>query len=419
MTDIHEDLKIALDYRGQLQEKTHKSVEVDDELLKGLQEHLDKVFPGAKQDDPFKIGALREFLADKSADYKISAVEIKNLLKAEGFEESHPLFEIQATGETSSFDDFMTASFSEVHSKTLVTACEEIGFKLRGGFSIGLIDSEGLQAEQIPVWMTEASVINITQQMLITSNRLSKLLAKSMCFSINEGSQYQLSDNINDYKSKLINDENLQKDWSLFFADCGFNPKNSYRGERVELSNEYDQSCHIDFSDSIINFILGHECGHHIAKHSINGTASVGSFRAEDPYKEEKEADMIGCHLAMHIGHNSDEPNWFSAINLGATCILKATQLIEKSHQIFRGGHEKVDLQVNASHPPFETRIEIIKWFISYYYDKSPASEVALEMHDLILDLFDFIWSHVSVYIKELHDKGHRPKQVNSEWLPE
>jgi hypothetical protein len=419
LPDKSEELNVALDYRAQLQEKSYNPMVLDDETLKGLQEHLNKVFPNPEQDDQFIIGSLREFLAGKSANYKLSTVDIKKLLQREGFTENHPILEIVTTGETSNYDDFMTALFSEKHTKTLVNACEDIGFKLRSGFSIGVIDSDGLQAEQIPIWMTEASVINITQQLLITSNRLSKLLAKSMCFRFNEDSKYQLSNDINDYKSKLLKDRILQREWSLFFADCGYNPKKPPLGERIELSNEYDQSCFIDFSDSIINFILGHECGHHLANHSLDGMASVDNVKSDDPYKEEKEADMLGCHLAMRIGHNPEEPNWFSAINLGATCILKATQLIERSHHLLKDGHEKVDLQVNASHPPFETRIEIIKWFISYYYEDSPASKVAIEMHDLILDLFDFIWLNVSAFVRDLHKEGHRPEPVNSQWLPE
>lgn len=51
---------------------------MDDDILKGLQEHLDKVFPNPEQDDQFRMGSLREWLAGKSADYKLTTVDIKN-----------------------------------------------------------------------------------------------------------------------------------------------------------------------------------------------------------------------------------------------------------------------------------------------------------------------------------------------------
>ncbi|KLV05470.1 hypothetical protein ABT56_12260 [Photobacterium aquae] len=414
------DLKVALDYRQQLQEKSHKDVIVSDSVLEGLKAHLDLVFPNKKEEDQFAIDALRKLLSEiHGSEYEITTVAIKEAIQAAGIDENSPLIGLLTTIETSDYDDFGTAFFSQTYSKSITQACNELGYNLRSGFTIGVVDRSGLQAEQAPVWMTEASVINITTELLIVINRLSKLLAKSMAFDMVEGSQYQLSSSIDKYKKKLLEDPSLQREWSMFFAECGYNPHRPPKGERVSLSNDYDQSCFVDFSDSILYFILGHECGHHIAEHSLGGIAGADSLGDTEEYKEEKEADMLGCHIAMHMGNNPSEPNWFSAINLGATCILKVTELIQRSNHILKKGEETVDFQVNSAHPPLEERLELIKWFVGLYYDHGPAEAVILKMHRIMIELLEFIWGNVSVFIQDLHTKGHRPEASDNQWLPD
>lgn len=420
MSSGNDDLKVALDYREQLQQKSHNEFVVDDKILGGAKEHLDKVFPNVEDNDQFAIDAIRKLLIEAyGQDYQLSSVEVKEFLSKVELDEENPLLGFLTTIETTDYDDFITGLFSQTYSKSITQACNELGFNLRSGFSIGVIDRGGLQAEQIPVWMTEASVINITTDMLIVSNRLSKLLAKSMAFDFVEGEKYQLSVDINKYKQKLLNDTELQREWNMFFADCSYNPRRPPPGERVSLRNSYEQSCFVNFSDAILHFVLGHECGHHIAQHSLDGIAGSEKLDDTDPYKEEKEADFLGCHIAMHMGHHPQEPNWFSAINLGATCILKATELIQRSHHILKSGNESVDFQVNSAHPPLDDRLELIDWFVGYFYDHGPAEAVALKVHRLLKDLLDFIWGNVSVFIHNIHDQGYRPAPQDTQWLPD
>ncbi|MBS9937587.1 hypothetical protein [Vibrio alginolyticus] len=420
MSSENDDLKVALDYREQLQQKSYSAVVIDDKILRGLKEHLDLVFPNTEEKDQFAIDAIRKLIIEAHGQgYQLSAVELKEFLTRVELDKENPLLGFVPTVETTDYDDFATGVFSQVYSKSITQACNELGFNIRSGFSIGVVDRGGLQAEQVPVWMTNASVISISTDMLIISNRLSKLLAKSMAFDLIEGENYRLSTDINKYKKKLLDDTELQHEWSMFFADCGYNPQRPSQGERVSLQNEYDQSCFIDFSDSILNFVLGHECGHHIAQHSLGGIAGADRLDDSDQYRDEKEADMLGCHIAMHMGHNPNEPNWFSAINLGATCILKATDLIQRSHNILKSGNQSIDFQVNSAHPPLADRLELVEWFVGFYYENGPEKNVALSMHRLIIELFEFVWGNVSIFIQDIHDQGYRPEPQNTQWLPD
>ncbi|EHK4782637.1 hypothetical protein [Vibrio parahaemolyticus] len=144
MSSGNDDLKVALDYREQLQQKSYNAVVIDDTILSGLKEHLDLVFPNTEEKDQFAIDAIRKLIIEAHGQgYQLSAVELKEFLSRVELDKENPLLGFVTTVETTDYDDFATGVFSQVYSKSITQACNELGFNIRSGFSIGVVDRGG------------------------------------------------------------------------------------------------------------------------------------------------------------------------------------------------------------------------------------------------------------------------------------
>lgn len=412
------NLQVALDYREQMQELSHLPKVLDDEVLVKFHEHLRELFPFDKGVDPFGIEELRELLKGIDPNYSFESTEVAKILRESNIDSGSPLFDLIPTTSISKYDDISSSSFTNEHTITIVKACEELGYDLKGGVSIGLNDTANLQATQHPVFLTDTSVIQITTQLHLICHRLSKLLAKSFAFSEFTEQESRLSGDLDDYKFRLFKTPELQKEWDFFFSDCGYQPNSPPRGNAVKFSRVHEQSYSHDLCKSMTQFVLGHECGHHIANHSLDGVAASGMEDISTKHFLEHEADIIGSNITMCIGNFEEDPNWFSATNIGSSCILKVLDMIKESNAILTNGVGTIQYESSESHPSTEARIQIMNKVVPAFYKEELMVKRTLEMHELFTGLLDFIWSNSSKHIKKLHDSGVRAETTTKEWLP-
>lgn len=413
-----DQLFAAVDYREQIQERHHKDIYIDRQLLVDACEHIRNVFPGSFDGERLPLEILHEFFLERGVDIKLSLYEIEKMINMEIEDPEHPLRELFNDKQTR-FDSFLSSEVTNKYIKEIENACTDLGLDMRGGVSVGMTHQKDMQAEQQHVFLTDCSVITVTENLFVLSHRFAKLLANSMAFEFANEDKYQLSSELDDYKNLLLSNKELQRKWDFFFADCAYDMSSPHMGEVVCLGDAHTQSFFADMKDAIMLFIIGHECGHHICRHSLNGQAGTESLTLEEKFIMEHEADIVGSKLTMSIGRNSDEFNFFASTNVGAFCILTVFDLINRGHQILSTGSEDIELQPNGTHPPTFDRLGVLRAYIKNYEYEIKSADLSLRLIELFCELLDFIWENSSKYIKKLHAQGIKPYESREEqWLP-
>ncbi|MGC0824947.1 hypothetical protein WKG93_18555 [Pantoea agglomerans] len=416
--DVSEELSAAMDYRQQIQSRFHKNLSIDTELLIEACVHIQKVFPGSFDNDEMPLAILRDYFIQNDIKDKMSLNQIEELINEKFNDPDHPLRSMIGNNETA-FDDFLSSEVTKSYAQDIEAACQRLEIDLRDGVTIGITHQEIIQAEQQSVFMTDASVINITSNLHMLSHRASKLLAKSIAFDLVEDNKFRISNNLDDYKNLLLNDPQLQRLWESFFADYAYNPQNPPRGEPVYLGALHVQNCFDDMRQAIDLFILSHEFGHHIAKHSSSGEAGTGITSQEQSFFMEHEADVIASDIVLDIGVKEDNFNFFASANLGAFCILKIIEYTKMANGILKGDTETSIANPSSDHPPLVDRLGLIKTYIANYKYEEETAKTICSLIDIFCDLIDFIWHNSSKFIILLKNEGVTPVTTDkTDWLP-
>lgn len=412
-----DELAVAVDYREQLQERGYRHIGLDHKVLEAVSLHIRTVFPGAFDGEALPTEILKTLLLRRGTTKPLTLKELEQLIIKEVSDPTHPLWEMVSDGPTK-FDDFLSNAVTSDYRRDVEKSCEDLGFDIRGGVSVGLTNTDTLQAEQHPVFLTDCSVVNITTNLYLLCHRAAKLLAKSMSFAYVEPGAFRLSSNIADYKNFLLNNVELQRQWDSFFADYAYEP-NSPRWEVVTLDGEHMQTCFPDLKDAMVLFIMGHEYGHHIGMHSLDGCA--GSFvpGSVEQHGKEHEADVVASRIVMNIGRRPDNFNFFASANIGAVCILTLLDMVEKGHVILNSGASCVDQECRSTHPFLGDRLGVIKAYMKHYEYDEESSVLALSLFDLFAELIEFVWSNSRKHLEKMHLSGIRSRGDNDQgWLP-
>lgn len=411
-------LRAAIAYREQLQERHQKEIYLDKDILFKGCEHIRDVFPGSYDSEDLPIEVLYKFFLDRDIDEKLSLEEVEDLVNREIEDPNHPL-RMLFDGNETKFDNFLSGAITKDYIKDIELACEDLGYDIRGGVSAGIISQEIIQAEQQPVFLTESSVINVTNNLHLLTHRLSKLIAKSFVFEYDDGEKYQLSSKFDEYKKRILADREIQRQWDSFFFDCSYNPSSPSMGEVVNLNSMSVQNCFSDMKDAMMLFIVGHEYGHHICQHSSDLSDKLAGLNQDREFLMEHQADIVGSQLVMSIGRRPEYFNFFAATNVGALCILKVLDFIESGHRILLNGRDYPEKHTVGTHPPTKDRIGVLRAYIKDYEYEDKSAALSLRLLDLVEELLCFIWSNSRRTLEFLHEKGERPKKDNDmQWLP-
>ncbi|TMP41301.1 hypothetical protein CWB96_17875 [Pseudoalteromonas citrea] len=408
------DLDAAHDYREQLQARNYRPVNVSPEILINLTNHLKTVFPGQFNEEKSPWELLSDFLIEKDIE-EITLAEAAELVLTEIKDKEHPLYRMAKDSKFTKYDSLFSSDLLE-YIENIKVACKDLNISVRDGVSIGFNNEEALKAEQQPVWLTESSVINISESLYIILNRVSKLLAKSISFERLSEDSGVISLNIEKHKKKILNDIELQKEWELFFTDCAYDTDNPLLGNVVVVSDEFSQACYSDIMESMTYFILGHEFGHHALEHSLGGTSEKS---VDESLNMEFDADLFACKISAHIAKSDTKDNYFLQSNLGAFFALNILNLIRYSYQIVKNGKVSDSETPSDSHPHIKDRIEKIYQFIETSENHSNKKFATIALHNTMFDLLEFIWGNTRNNLLRMHIAGCAPKDRSKKnWLP-
>lgn len=417
MTEYNDStgLSAAHGYREQVQGKTYESVQISAKFLRDFSHYLEQAFPSSLE-GPNPFAALADYFEKYHPEKSIPSEELSSFLKANLDEKDDLIFEHFCKG-VNKFDDFTSLMLIVDIKPRVEAAIEELGLDLRGGVSLGLAHAKGIQAEQQPVFLTETSIINVSNYLTFIAYSLSKLIGKSMSLNKVSDNQFSISPNIDDYKKQLLRDETLQGEWTEFFLSASLNTDKPYSGKQVVVTDVNCASCSADLYEAMCYFIVGHEYGHHIFNHSLCGIATSEPEDRQESYLKELQADAAALHISICIG--SKNPfNLFAFSNVAAFTLLTVIDYINKGREILNSGVLDVDVPLDSSHPPLDLRIKLIRNSVYEFIGDEEQSHMASRLINLFSELIEFIWENVQKCLLSYHSEGVRPDQKTSDWLP-
>jgi hypothetical protein len=318
------------------------------------------------------------------------------------------------------FDEELSQTIMLTLGKLMEAAVPRIDFlaDMGGGVSAGFLHGPGLAAMQQRVMLTDASVILLTEHLWILCHRLARTIAGTWPHFRDEEGIHIIED-AGKVIEHLIADREAQRLWNELFLDFSIDPAGSSRGcdLLLDLSPEQIIFAH-ELSEAMMLFVLGHEYGHHLARHSLLGgeISSDGQPKAE-AHAQEKEADFIGAVLCMEIGNEpAPDTRFWAFTNVGAILVLAVLEYIRRGAHILATGEEPMDLRSNT-HPTLIDRVLTVRLATDNYVDG--VKEICRHTQALFSEVIDFIWSQCAIALADLHRKGKRPvEQESGGWLP-
>jgi len=320
-------------------------------------------------------------------------------------------------------DDPLSHSSLESYTREIEQVISQLGISLRSGVSPGILHGDGLEAMQMPVMTTQASVVLMTSHLTTLIYRLAKLMARTVIIQPPTDGVSQLVWDVDTVMPSMIADTELHQDWRMFFLDCCKNPKAPDIGSPIVVSGEHKIHLIADLGEAMTWFVLAHEYGHHVHEHSLGGVAQVGGEAPAVAQAKEREADTLGAIVCMTLGQtNQRGPNHCAKVNVGAVLILSVLDFIKRGHQILLTGNEE-GYQKDKLHPPLAERRAVIADVTQKFIEFHCPNEQ--DMHDLFLkqqvkvaELIDGIWSDASDFLRDAYLKGERGVADHQNWLP-
>jgi hypothetical protein len=305
--------------------------------------------------------------------------------------------EIQVAGK---FDDVNAQLILKGIIKKIEEACRSAGVPIGGVVSFGTSPEFGLGASQLAVMQSEASILQITFPLVSFFSQISKLLALSMPYSVENGIIATTCDP-NKVITRIRDDRKLLAGWVrtiAAYALHGWPP----RGPIITTGDMIVTATRASLLEAMELFVVGHEYGHHVLKHgrihSSNDDAQRSNF--------ENEADLFARSISMAIGSNSSPPNFVAMSGAGAVIALSSIDLVHRSRRMIDSGADK-PVTVDDSHPALTDRIKHIS-----VLDKTAPDDYASAFEDIrscYTEIFNQVWSELLPLMGSLHSKGIRP----------
>lgn len=274
---------------------------------------------------------------------------------------------------------------------------KKLGFPMHSGVSYGVLHGDGLEAMQQSLMMTKASVILMTAHLQTAIHRLAKLVARSLPFR-EAGDEKYVVWNFEKIKSLILRDEQLQKDWAFFLMDYSLDPYSPAIGRAIPIEGHDQMMLMGDLSEAMSWFVLAHEYGHHIMRHSLDGQCGAGGEDAVVAQRKEIEADSIATHICLALGeHNARGLNYSAFLNLGSVLVLSALDCFKRGRKLMLVGTDEA-YRTDSTHPPLEQRLKTIaavtrELHLMEYGKEDEHFIEMLRIQGTAHELIEFIWS--------------------------
>lgn len=390
-TSDNPELEAAKDYRAQQQ----KHFKTDDSYRLRL--------------EPDQLDAAVEFIKKQFPDTVLPDLR-QNILSKMG-------------AKVAPEDDPLTHISFESEAREIEKVISGLGLSLRSGVSVGILHGDHLEAMQMPVISTQASVIMMTRHLTTLIYRLAKLFARTVIMGPTNGDVIEMIWDAKPVMKSLMADTELRRDWGMFFLDYCTNPKTPDIGRSIKITG--DRQIHLigDIDEAMTWFVLAHEYSHHVLEHSWGGTAGAGGEASSISQAKETEADVLGSVVCMLLGQNNPRgPNHCAKTNVGAVLILSVLDFIKRGYQIMLTGDEK-GYRKDQKHPPLADRLATIanvtrEFIESHCPGEQEGLDAYLKQQADVAELIGAIWSDNRSFLLHAYAVGKRGVADHQDWLP-
>jgi hypothetical protein len=290
-------------------------------------------------------------------------------------------------------------------------ACKKGDIPTFDGVAYGVSPNFALEASQLPVLETQASIIEVSLPFLPFCNFISKTIALTLPQEHHNG-RWQVSNDPDEVRLRLRANPTIIKDWARVltsYALEGWPPA----GPMLTSSDLGTVGRRVLMLRAMEVFAIAHEYGHHVLRH---GMAQSTSEEA-DHFGDEHDADLFAQLVSRDIGSRENPPNYYAMSGAGAVVMLGSLELLARVKAVLRTGSDTVPPR--ERHPPFQKRIEQIALL-----DQHAPESIRLNFQKLrasFIEILEAVWNEVKPIIEGLHQQGFRPMEDASDpsgWLP-
>jgi hypothetical protein len=148
-------------------------------------------------------------------------------------------------------------------------------------------------------------------------------------------------------------------------------------------------------------FVVAHEFGHHIAKHSLEGSAAVDSESNLQSKIDELEADRIAALIVADFGAESQIHAAHSVA--GGVVALVGLDLLRRTRSVLSTGRvQQID---SNTHPTLDQRLLV---FDTLRYDPRNVEHVRSTRQNF-RDILEGLWDLILPDLQAMHARGIRP----------
>ena len=304
------------------------------------------------------------------------------------------------------FDDLNVTLILTDVIRRIEAICSDGKIPIRDGVAYGVAPRLGLEASQLAVMGTRASIITVSQGFPIFCNMVSKAVALSL---VKKGDQ--VSWDPVEVRQRLEEHPEIGIFWVQIltaYAIDGWPPDTA--APPLDMVQQFTRLLTLRAMEL---FAVAHEYGHHIFEHG--GSESSDAMR--DDFKDEHEADIFGRLICLKEGLSVEPPNLYAASGVGAVLMLGALELVRRVRALLETGVPVAEPR--KSHPPLKDRLLAIAGADEFAHEADrPIFEDLRSCAERIIDM---VWEFAEPAIRGLHKAGARPQPTSSDvggWLP-
>lgn len=309
------------------------------------------------------------------------------------------------------FDDTNFRLILEEVVHDIESICRQGQIPIRDGVVYGVSPQLGLQASQMGVLGTEASIIAVTLPFIPFCNLISKTLALCLPMQVSSSGPAACNDPIK-VAAHMRSHPVLFRYWIRIlrsYAVEGWPPPRPL----PQVSGIRQSVLRIQLLRAMELFAIAHEYGHHVLRHAkVTPTDTT-----DDNFRLEYEADTFAQAASAAIGSRGEPPNLYAMSGVGAILILGSLDLVRRARSVLLRGES--EFAPPTTHPPLKERIQ----HIALLDANAPEDyqEAYRDLRECFLAILEGIWVVIEPVFKRLHAGGVRPHPDSSDpggWLP-
>lgn len=313
---------------------------------------------------------------------------------------------MQAAPEGSAYDNpslqyILSSLFSEIED-----LCRANEVPVGDGVVVGSIPKIGIEAYQMPVLTTKASIIAISGPLIMLCNGVSKLIAETVVL-VAEGDRFKAIFDPAKVLDNLRSQPDLLRRWFYLIGDYGTYGVPPVDGSSWTVPLDKLQ-LRVHLLYAMEWFVMAHEYGHHVADHARSGS----SEESEGNKAQELEADVFARGVSMRLGAERTPQNFFAMAGVGAVVILASLELIGRARSVLDTG--KVSSASSETHPPFIERLKAME-----VLDETAPIDMRSAFADVrvcFLEIIEGLWSILQPGYLRLHADGLRSQLVEHDF---